>query len=91
MIIGVFALAQLGPIKALLANGVQEIQWPGLNITKPTGAAANTVFRFNWLPSGGTLLIFCGLITMPMLRVGLGRSLRTYVETLDQLKWRSSR
>ncbi len=87
VIIAIFALAQLGPIKALLANGVQEFQWPGLNVTKPTGEAANTVFRFNWLPAGGTLLLFSGLITMAILRVGFGRALRTYVETLDQLKW----
>ncbi len=87
VIIAIFALAQLGPIKTLLANGVQEFNWPGLNVTKPTGEAANTVFRFNWLPAGGTLLLFSGLITMAILRIGVGRAFRTYLETLDQLKW----
>ena len=87
VIIAIFALAQLGPIKTLLANGVQEFSWPGLDITKPTGEAANTVFRFNWLPAGGTLLLFAGLITMAILKIGFGRALRTYLETLDQLKW----
>jgi lactate permease len=66
---------------------VKEFNWPGLNVTKPTGEPANTGFRFNWLPAGGTLLLFAGLITMAILRIGFGRALRTYVETLDQLKW----
>ena len=48
---------------------------------------ANTVYRFNWLPGGGTLLLFAGLITMAILRIGPGRAIRTYFETLDQLKW----
>ena len=44
-------------------------------------------YKFNWLPAAGTLLLISGLLTMLVLRVGPGRALRAYGETLDQLKW----
>lgn len=87
IIIAVFALAQLAFVKTALANGVEEFAWPGLDITTPDGEAVATVFRFNWLPAGGTLLLLSGLLTMALLRVRPGRALRTYAETFDQLKW----
>ncbi len=87
IIIAVFAIAQLGFVKDALANGVEEFAWPGLDISKPDGEAVATVFKFNWLPAGGTLLLVSGLLTMALLRVNAGRALRTYAETFDQLKW----
>jgi lactate permease len=32
-------------------------------------------------------VLICGFMTMAALRIGVGRALRTYWETLDQLKW----
>ena len=87
VIIAVFSLAQLGPVKTLLANGVSEFAWPGLGISAADGKPVATGFKFNWLPAGGTLLLLSGLVTMAILRVSPGRALRIYAETLDQLKW----
>jgi lactate permease len=87
IIIAIFSLAQLGPIKTLLANGVSEFAWPGLDIRNADGEAVATTFKLNWLPAGGTLLLVSGLLTMALLRISPARALRTYVETLDQLKW----
>jgi len=88
IIIAVFSLAQIGPIKDFLAKGATKFNWPGLHIKGPDGKApSSVVFAFGWLSAAGTLLLIAGLLTMIVLMVGPGRALRDYVRTLDQLKW----
>src|SRR3954451_19226748 len=88
IIIVVFGLAQLGPIKDALAHGEKDFSWPGLNILNSKGEAPTSVtFKFNWLPAAGTLLLISGLLTMLVLRVSPARALRAYGAMLDQLKW----
>ncbi|RKQ87772.1 lactate permease [Solirubrobacter pauli] len=89
IIIVIFALAQVGPIKDFLANGAHKFTWPGLGeVTNADGEPPSAVtYNFNWLPAAGTLLLICGLITMAVLRISPGRALRSYVATLNQLKW----
>jgi lactate permease len=88
IIIAVLALAQLGPVKELLAKPTQSFDWPGLNIQNPKGEAPTVVtYNVNWLNAAGTLLLISGLLTMAYLRVGPRRALAVYLKTLDQLKW----
>jgi lactate permease len=88
IIIAVFALAQIGPIKTFLENPGAEFGWPGLEITNGDGEAVSaTTFKFNWLSAAGTLLLVSGLMTMLALRISPGRALRVYGRMLDQLKW----
>ncbi|MEY2535215.1 MAG: lactate permease, partial [bacterium] len=88
IIIAIFALAQWGPIKDFLANGIAKFDWPGLDIRTPDGEAPTAqTYTFNWLPAAGTLLLVAGLLTILVLRMNLGRAFRIYLETLDQLKW----
>jgi lactate permease len=89
IIIAIFAIAQWNPIKTWMAdNGIVEIEWPGLDIQNPAGKEPTAAtYNFNWLPAAGTLLLIAGLLTIAVLRLNLGRALRIYGETLDQLKW----
>jgi lactate permease len=88
VIIAIFALAQLGPIKDFLASPTQEFTWPGLDVRNADGEPVSSItYTFNWLAAAGTLLLISGLLTMAILRFSPGRALRTYVATLDQLKW----
>jgi lactate permease len=88
IIIAVFALAQLGPVKDLLAKGTAEFSWPGLDIVNTKGEAPTAVtYKLNWLPAAGTLLLFCGLLTMVALRVSPARALSAYGRMIAQLKW----
>ena len=89
IIIVVFALAQWGPIKDLLAKGASEFTWPGTgDIQNADGEAPSaTTFKFGWLAAAGTLLLVSGLITMAVLKVSPARALRTYGGMLNQLKW----
>jgi lactate permease len=88
IIIVIFALAQWAPIKEFLEKGIAEFQWPGLDVTTPDGEPASAVtYKFNWLPAAGTLLLVAGLLSMLVLRMSPGRALKTYGESLNQLKW----
>jgi lactate permease len=88
IIIVVFSIAQIGPVKTFLAGLGSEFNWPGLNVTNPDGEAVSaTTFKFNWASAAGTLLLACGLVTMLVIRVKPGRALRIYGETLDKLKF----
>ena len=88
IIIAVFALAQLGPIKTFLADAGTEFGWPGLDVRNADGeAVSSTTFKLNWLNAAGTLLLISGLIAMVALKISPGRALRVYGRSLNQLKW----
>src|SRR3954470_13484194 len=88
IIIIVFALAQWGPIKDFLAKGSTQFDWPGLNVLNAKGEApSSVVYKFNWLPAAGTLLLICGFLTMAALRISPARAVRAYGAMLNQLKW----
>jgi lactate permease len=88
IIIAVFAITQWGPIKDWLDGLGKEFDWPGLNIVNSQGEApSSATFKFNWANAAGTLLLVSGLLTMLVLRVSPGRSLRLFGETLNRLKW----
>jgi lactate permease len=88
IIIAVFSLAQVGPIKDFLAKQTQMFGWPGLHVTNDKGEAVKSVtFKFDYLAAAGSLLLVCGLLTMAALRVKPRAALQAYGETLNQLKW----
>jgi lactate permease len=86
IIIAVFVLAQVGPIKDALAHGEKDFNWPGLHINNPDGEAISTItYKLNWLPASGTLMFLCGLLTMLALRISPRVALQTLGKTLRQL------
>jgi lactate permease len=88
IIIAVFSLALWGPIMHLLAKGEHDFSWPGLHILNAKGTAPTSLtYKLNWLPAAGTLLLFCGLVTMVVLRVSPRRALAAYGRMIAQLKW----
>ncbi|HJQ29397.1 MAG TPA: lactate permease LctP family transporter, partial [Rubrobacter sp.] len=75
-------------------TGLPVVPWPGLNghveltspvVPKPTPYDAT--FSTNWLSAAGTLILIGDIISLFVLRVGLGRAFRIYGESLNQLKW----
>jgi lactate permease len=88
IIIAIFGLAQLGPVKTFLENLGAEFQWPGLDVLNADGEQVSaTTFKFNWASAAGTLLLVSGLLTMVALKLSPGRALKVYGRSLDQLKW----
>jgi lactate permease len=87
VIIVLFTLSVLPPVKAALASTTVTFPWPGLDIRTPQGGAVSLVnFKFDWLATGGTVLLIAGVITMLLLRISVGAAVRAYVGTLDQLR-----
>jgi lactate permease len=90
IIIAVFALAQITwlPFKDFLHNRGAQFTWPGLDIVNGKGKAPTSLtYKLNWAEAAGTLLLVAGLLTMPVLRIGIGRAARTWVRTVVQLRW----
>src|SRR6266516_664858 len=88
VIIAVFGLAQIGPIKSALDSVTVKFAWPGLHVVNGAGKApSSATFNFNWLLAAGTLVLISGLITMPLLRLSPMAGLRNYGRTLNQLRW----
>jgi lactate permease len=88
IIIVVFGLTQLGPIKDFVAKGEHDFSWPGLHVLNAKGVAPTSVtYKLNWFPAAGSLLLICGLLTMIALRVSPRLSLRCYGDMIKQLKW----
>jgi lactate permease len=87
IIIAVFALAQLGPIKDFLNGRTHMFSWPGLHVTNAKGPVKAATFKFDYLAAAGSLLLVCGLLTVAALRVKPRAALAAYGETLNQLKW----
>jgi lactate permease len=110
IIVALFLLAQVPPIKAAVSaiqtainfpsaevsetTGLPAVPWPGLNEAveqrPPVVAEAApyaATFSTNWLSAAGTIILIADLIALAVLRVGPGRALRIYGQTLNQLKW----
>jgi lactate permease len=88
IIIVVFVLAQINPIKGWLDEPTKVVNWPGLHITSAAGKASTLPqFKVNWLNAAGSLLLISGLLTAIALKVSVGGALRAYWATLVQLRW----
>jgi lactate permease len=70
-----------------LESATRIYDWPGLHIVSGKGKAVETTFKLNILSAAGTLLLLSGLLTMIVLKVGVGRAVRAYGHTLAQLKF----
>jgi lactate permease len=88
IVILVFVLAQIEPIKTWLDEPTRAVGWPHLHIINAKGKASTLPqFKINWLNAAGTLLLISGVLTAIALKVSVGRALRAYWATLVQLKW----
>jgi lactate permease len=88
IIIAIFGVTQIPALKSALDSVSHKFAWPGLHLLGSSGKPQSSVmFNFNWLSAAGTLLLIAGIITALVLRVGPGRALRTYGETLVELKF----
>jgi len=86
IIIVVFVIAQIPAVKAALDSVTQIFVWPGLNLQTAGGDPSKIpLFKFNWLGSPGTLMIFAGLLTIPAIDISLGKAAKAYAHTYRQL------
>ncbi|CAM2812272.1 L-lactate permease [Prescottella defluvii] len=89
IIIVVFTIAQIPAVKDILTDfGTAVFRWPGLDIVDAAGNPLTAMtFKLDVLKSTGTLLLLSGVFTAMLYKIGVRDVLRTYWETLVQLRW----
>jgi lactate permease len=88
IIVIVLGIVSVSSISADLEKATNAFSWPGLHVLNAKGEAPKSeLFKLNWLTAAGTWLFVSGVLTMIVLRVRPALALRTYLRTLDQLKW----
>jgi lactate permease len=86
VIIAVFAIAQIPLVKSALGSVTKTFTWPGLHLLTASGKPSTLpVFKFDWLGAAGTLLVVAGLITIPLIGIGVRRAWTAYLVTYRQL------
>jgi lactate permease len=89
IIIVIFSIANLGPIKEALAGEPWTVvfAWPGLEVLGANGEPLASVnFTFGWLSAAGTLMIMAGLLTALVLRIRPAETLKAYGRTYVELR-----
>jgi lactate permease len=62
--------------------------WPGLHVLNAKGKAPTSeIYKLNWMTAAGTWLFISGVLTALVLRARPGVAVRSYLRTLNQLKW----
>jgi len=82
------------PAAEVNEQGKIAVGWPGLDgqVTRQPPAVDAAApypakYQTDWLSAAGTLILIADIISLAVLRVGPGRALRIYGQTLNQLKW----
>ncbi|WP_434590430.1 L-lactate permease [Streptomyces sp. A5-4] len=88
LIVVIFSLAQIPPVKDLLAGATRTFDWPFLNVADPQGApVSGNVFALPLVSTGGTLVLLAGLATAVVLRVRAREALREWAATVHELRF----
>lgn len=87
VVIALFSIAALPPVKELLDRSTVVVDWPGLNILDQAGEPSSVnVFTFDWLINGGSVLLVAGVVSAALLRLSLASAATSYRETLLQVR-----
>jgi lactate permease len=88
VIIVVFSISQIPPVKEFLAHAATiAFPWPGLNVADAAGNPVATVFKLNVVGTGGTLLLLSGIIVALLYRIKMRDAVAAYGATLHQLRF----
>ncbi|WP_413101568.1 L-lactate permease [Streptomyces sp. Inha503] len=87
LIVAIFSIAQIGPVKDLLAKATRTFDWPFLDVADPDGKAVGAnVFSMPLIATGGTLVLVAGVATAAVLKVTAGDALREWAATVRELR-----
>ena len=87
VVIALFSIAALPPVKELLERTTVIIDWPGLNIVDQNGEPSSVnQFTFDWLINGGSVLLIAGIVSAVLLRLSAGSAMTSYRETVVQVR-----
>ncbi len=88
LIIVIFSIAVLPPVKRLLDKATWKFHWPGLNVAAPNGKpVSGNTFSLPFLNTGGTLVLLAGVVTAAILAVRAGDTAREWLATVKELRF----
>ncbi|GGV52224.1 L-lactate permease [Streptomyces longisporoflavus] len=88
LIVAIFSLAQIPPVKDLLAKATQTFDWPFLNVAGPDGdPVGGNLFSLPLVATGGTLVLLAGVATAAVLGVHARVAAREWAATVHELRF----
>ncbi|MFF9545534.1 L-lactate permease [Streptomyces albidoflavus] len=88
LIVAVFSLAQIPPVKEVLAKATQSFDWPFLDVADADGQPVGAnIFTLPLVATGGTLVLVAGLLTAVVLGVRAKDALREWGATVHELRF----
>ncbi|MFD7507394.1 L-lactate permease [Streptomyces sp. NPDC059850] len=87
LIVAIFSIAQIGPVKDLLAKATRTIDWPFLDVAAPDGKpVGGNLFALPLAATGGTLVLLAGIATAAVLGVAVREALGEWAATVRELR-----
>ncbi|MCX4236203.1 L-lactate permease [Streptomyces ortus] len=88
LIVVIFSIAQIPPVKDQLAKATRVFDWPFLNVVNPDGdPVGGNVFTWPIVSTGGTLVLLAGVCTAAVLGVHARVALKEWVATVHELRF----
>ncbi|MGW0149544.1 L-lactate permease [Streptomyces sp. NPDC003333] len=88
LIVVIFSVAQIPPVKDWLARATQTYDWPFLDVADPGGAPVGAnVFSWPIVSTGGTLVLLAGLCTAAVLGVHARVAVKEWLATVHELRY----
>jgi len=88
IIIVIFAIGQIPPVKALLNKATWTFHWPLLDVHASSGKpVSGNTFSIPWLNTGGTLVLVAGIVTAVVLRVPVKIAVAEWGRTVHELRF----
>jgi lactate permease len=88
LIIAVFSIGQLPPVKELLEEVTWTFDWPLLDVAAADGTpVSGNSFSIPWLATGGTLVLVAGILTALVLRVAARHVVTEWWATVHELRF----
>ncbi|MEU9174448.1 L-lactate permease [Streptomyces sp. NPDC048420] len=88
LIVVIFSVAQIPAVKDWLAKATQTYDWPFLNVVNADGdPVGGNVFTWPAVSTGGTLVLFAGILTAIVLGVHARVAVREWAATVHELRF----
>ncbi|WP_329598343.1 L-lactate permease [Streptomyces pseudovenezuelae] len=88
LIVVIFSVAQVPAVKDWLAQATQTYDWPFLDVVDPDGdPVGGNVFTWPVVATGGTLVLFAGILTALVLGVHARVAVREWAATVHELRF----
>ncbi|MGW0603226.1 L-lactate permease [Streptomyces sp. NPDC002644] len=88
LIVLIFSIAQIPPVKELLAKATQVYDWPFLDVAAPNGEpVGGNLFSWPILATGGTLVLLAGLVTAVVIGVRAADAVKEWAATVHELRF----